>query len=501
MKKYLFSGVFLLFSMIILLGQQVPQSFKYQGVARVDQDVVVGQIGLRLSVHQGTINGNIVYREAHQTTTNEVGVFSVEAGNGSVISGTFSSIDWGDGPYFLEVELDPAGGSAYVVLGATQIMSVPYALYASKAGSVDGDTDQDPQNEIQTVSKSGSVVTLSKGGGSFSVDDNDASVTNEIQLLSKSGTNLTLSKGGGTVSIDDADSNPTNEIQSLSLNGSNLSISSSNSVNLSSVINSIWKLNGSTAYYDAGNVSAGLNMSVGSNLFVDEDIYVEDDIFGNSFILGTGTSGFLSTFDGSTLIALLSRGSQGGGYFETNGPNGLLNSRFTYNTANPNHGYMAVYDELETIQAGMYVDAFGNGYIFADGASGGIKSFRMPHPTIPESKIWYACIEGPEVAAYDRGTGTLINGEVFIDYSELTGIVINPETVTVTLTPHSTNTYGLAVVEKSDRGFKVKELMNGHGNFSFDWHLTGVRRGHEGFRTIRDATEEMPAGPAPRQQH
>ncbi|MEZ5030533.1 MAG: hypothetical protein R2787_03955 [Saprospiraceae bacterium] len=469
MKKYLFSGVFLLFSLIILLGQQAPQSFKYQGVARVDQDVVVGQIGLRLSVHQGTINGNIVYREAHQTTTNEVGVFSVEAGNGSVISGTFSSIDWGDGPYFLEVELDPAGGSAYVVLGATQIMSVPYALYASKAGSVDGDADQDPQNEIQTVTKIGNALSLSKGGGS--------------------------------VSVDDADANPANEIQSLSLNGTSLSISSSNSVNLSSVLNSIWKLNGSTAYYDAGNVSANLNMSVGSNLFVNEDIYIEDDIVGNSFILGTGTSGFLSTFDGSTLIALLSRGSQGGGYFETNGPNGLLNSRLTYNTANPNHGYMAVYDELEIIQAGMYVDAFGNGYIFADGASGGIKSFRMPHPTIPGSKIWYACIEGPEVAAYDRGTGTLINGEAFISYSELTSIIMNPETVTITLTPHSTNTYGLAVVEKSERGFKVKELMNGIGDFSFDWHVTGVRRGHEDFRTVRDGSEDMPADPASMDQN
>ena len=91
---------------------------------------------------------------------------------------------------------------------------------------------------------------------------------------------------------------------------------------------------------------------------------------------------------------------------------------------------MAVYDELETIQAGMYVDAFGMD-TFLQMAPGGIKSFRMPHPTIPESKNRYACIEGPE-AAYDRGTGTLINGEVFIDYSELTGIVINPETVTVT---------------------------------------------------------------------
>ncbi len=488
MKKYLFSGVFLLFSMIILLGQQVPQSFKYQGVARVDQDVVVGQIGLRLSVHQGTLNGNIVYREAHQTTTNEVGVFSVEAGNGSVISGTFSSIDWGAGPYFLEVELDPAGGSAYVVLGATQIMSVPYALYASKAGSVDGDADQDPQNEIQTVSKSGDVVTLSKGGGTFSVDDNDASVTNEIQLLSKSGSNLTLSKGGGTVNVDDADSNPTNEIQSLSLNGSNLSISNSNSVNLSSIINSIWKLSGSTAYYNDGNVSVG------------SDLLVGDDINGDKFYIYSGSSfAGLETYDIDGLLAQLSRTSLGGGYFDTKGPNGQVNVRASSNTTNPDYGYLGVFDNLGNAKSGLYVNSNGTGYIFADGASGGVKAFRMTHPSHPDKKIWYACVEGPEVAAYDRGTASLINGEAFIDYSELTGIIINPETVTITLTPLSSETYGLAVVEKTRSGFRVKELMNGTGNFSFDWHLTGVRKGHEGFRTIRDVSEDMPAGPAPRQ--
>ena len=92
----------------------------------------------------------------------------------------------------------------------------------------DTDADADPNNEIQTISKSGSTVTLSDGGGSFTdaVDDADASASNELQTLSQSGTNVTLSNGGGTISVADNDNSTSNEIQDLSLSGNTLSLSS-----------------------------------------------------------------------------------------------------------------------------------------------------------------------------------------------------------------------------------------------------------------------------------
>ena len=92
--------------------------------------------------------------------------------------------------------------------------------------------------------------------------------------------------------------------------------------------------------------------------------------------------------------------------------------------------------------------SFTGGYLFADGANGGVKSFVMPHPDKPDKEIWYASLEGPEAAAYERGVATLSKGEAWVPFSESFGIVANPETMTVILTSHSADTYGLAVVEK-----------------------------------------------------
>ncbi len=128
----------------------------------------------------------------------------------------------------------------------------------------------------------------------------------------------------------------------------------------------------------------------------------------------------------------------------------------------------------------MYINSFNQGVLFAD-----IKSFRMPHPEKADKEIWYASLEGPEAGAYDRGTGQLVNGEAFIPFSEDYNIVANSETMTVQLTPHGWDTYGLAVVTKSKNGFYVKELKGGEGNFKFDWEVKCKRSGREEFQVIR----------------
>jgi hypothetical protein len=90
---------------------------------------------------------------------------------------------------------------------------------------------------------------------------------------------------------------------------------------------------------------------------------------------------------------------------------------------------------------------------------------------------------------------TLINGQVFVPYSDHYKIVINPQTVTVFLTPQSTDTYGLVVVSKNETGFLVKEAKNGTGNFSFDWEVSGVRKGYENFEVVRSNDSVIPAIP------
>ncbi|MBK9148715.1 MAG: hypothetical protein IPM12_12975 [Flavobacteriales bacterium] len=115
---------------------QTPEAFRYQAVARDGggQLVVNTAVGVQFQLHQGSAGGTVVYAETHSPTTNAQGLFTVAVGEGTPTAGTFSAIDWSAGPYFVEVGLDPAGGTAYTTIGVQQLLSVPYALYATKAG-------------------------------------------------------------------------------------------------------------------------------------------------------------------------------------------------------------------------------------------------------------------------------------------------------------------------------------------------------------------------------
>ena len=115
----------------------------YQGAA-TDSDgakLVDQNISLRISVLQGGVDGTTSYSETHNTTTDQFGLFNVVIGQGEVVSGTFDSISWGADAHFLKVELDASGGSDYSLVSTTQMMSVPYALYAENVSlSVDLDS-------------------------------------------------------------------------------------------------------------------------------------------------------------------------------------------------------------------------------------------------------------------------------------------------------------------------------------------------------------------------
>ena len=129
MKKLNFT--FLLLIIIGTITAQAPQSFKYQAVARnADGEAIINTtIGIEISLISNNINGNVVYSETFSALSNGVGIFNLNIGEGSVVSGTFSDIEWGADDYFLKVAMDIAGGSNYVDMGTTQLLSVPYSLY------------------------------------------------------------------------------------------------------------------------------------------------------------------------------------------------------------------------------------------------------------------------------------------------------------------------------------------------------------------------------------
>ncbi len=756
----------LFFFSFTLFAQSAPEKFNYQGVAKNGDALITGDISLRISIREASSSGLITYQEEHNTTTNSSGVFSIAIGTGSVSVGNFETIAWKANDQYLQVEMDPDGGNNFVLLGSTQLLSVPYALYGE-------DEDADPNNEIQTIQLDGSTITLSNNGGSInlptgttdtdnqtlslsgtnlSIDDGntvdlsslqdgttdaDANPTNELQTISLNGSTISLSNNGGSVnlptgttdtdnqtlslsgtnlSIDDgntvdlsslqdgttdADANPTNELQTISLNGStislsnnggsvnlptgttdtdnqnlslsgtNLSIDDGNTVDLSSLqdgttdadadpnneielpsggnvdqllqtdgngnyswtdpqIEHGWlKLDNSRMRTEYAGYRVGVNTTPTTALDVEYDSDLEVDgvikatnysegfpntpaVYGysnpstgngiggkftggrtgveaicrassgsatfyglkgtviqsgapgNEGFTSIGVYGYASTeghndigvygavgdygkaglFDGyvevnGTLNALYGRVKitdddddenprmefrnqedmetvqisttitghhgridiknnaedirltslvlpDGAGLVETKGPNGNFNVTLSNLVGGANNGYIAVQDANGSTRAGMYIDNFNQSALFAD-----VKNFRMDHPEQEDKHIWYASVEGPEAAAYERGTATLENGEITVTFSDHFQLVGNSTTMTVLLTPLEWDPYGLAVIEKTATGFTVKELKGGTGNFSFDWEVKCVRNGYENYEVIRDKTESQ----------
>ncbi len=240
-----------------LLLAQSPQAFKYQAVIRNNQGkVLVNQlVSLQISILQDNPMGDVVYMETHQVATNDYGIANITIGNGEVVTGVFADIPWGTNIHFVKTELDITGNRNYEFIGTSQLLSVPYALYAEKAGSANNandDFDKDPTNELQVLSLEGNILTLSNGNTidlskyldntdqqTLSIDNNQLSISggntvtidannrDEIQALHFSNDTLCLSDGG-YVYLGAYWDNTDN--QTLSVSGNSLSISGGNSV-------------------------------------------------------------------------------------------------------------------------------------------------------------------------------------------------------------------------------------------------------------------------------
>ena len=121
---------------------QAPEKMSYQAVIRGANNALVTnqQVGMQISILQGS---TAVYEETHTPTSNTNGLVSLEIGTGTVISGSFTAIDWSADTYFIKTETDPTGGTNYTITGTNQLLSVPFALYAktsSDAGAVAANT-------------------------------------------------------------------------------------------------------------------------------------------------------------------------------------------------------------------------------------------------------------------------------------------------------------------------------------------------------------------------
>jgi hypothetical protein len=135
MKKLILSLVAIATIALSSFGQ-APEGFKYQAVVRDAGNLILNNqaVGMQLTIQQGSIGGTAVYTETFTPTTNGYGLVNLEIGSGTTTD-DFTTIDWANGPFFMETAVDVTGGTSYAVMGTSQLMSVPYALYAKTSGN------------------------------------------------------------------------------------------------------------------------------------------------------------------------------------------------------------------------------------------------------------------------------------------------------------------------------------------------------------------------------
>ncbi len=131
--------------LVSIARADIPEVVHYQAVIRDNDNMLLvnQEVSMRVSLLQGSVKGEAVYVESHNPVTNNNGLVNIQIGSGNSRC-DFSNINWGSGPYFIQIEIDPDGGTNYSITGISQILSVPYALYAKKSeNSFKGDMAHD----------------------------------------------------------------------------------------------------------------------------------------------------------------------------------------------------------------------------------------------------------------------------------------------------------------------------------------------------------------------
>jgi hypothetical protein len=207
MKKIYTILMTVLFSTVIFAQ---PQKMSYQAVIRNSSNALVTStaVGMRISILQATATGTAVYVETQTPTTNANGLVSIEIGGGTVVAGTFANIDWSTGTYFIKTETDPTGGTSYTITGTSQLLSVPYALFAKTVSGTSGTNTGD--NAINTT-YSGLVTNATHtgdaiGSGALTLANVNSNIGmfNNITINAKG-----LATAGSNVSYLTSETDPT----------------------------------------------------------------------------------------------------------------------------------------------------------------------------------------------------------------------------------------------------------------------------------------------------
>jgi hypothetical protein len=453
---------------------QAPQKMTYQSVVRSASNALISNspVGTQISILQGSSSGLAVYIERHTVTTNANGLATMEIGNGTPVSGSFSTIEWANGPYFLKTETDPAGGTVYSISATSQLLSVPYALYAetsgnSGGGSLDQGYDFGGAGLGRSITTDAGAVQINNTGSNTTALEINSAVTGSTAVLANvSGVGVGL--------------------RAESTNASNSFAAIQGNTNSSGTTNSAILGNNSGAGYGVSgqipSTATGFAAVYGNNLRTNGGVGVNgigyNGVSGSSsynqgfgiFGQNSATPNIPSSFFASAVAGVGAIGVQGqtlnGQLPGVYGQN--LNTGITYNNiavqGSSSTGVGVWGENLDGSYYGVYS--------IGDLGASGVKSFMIDHPSDPENKyLKHFAIESDEVLNVYRGNAAFDeNGEAVVELEDYV------ELVNMNFTYQLTMINGFAPVyikEKVTNGKFV--IAGGQPGLEVSWQLTGER--------------------------
>ncbi|MBN1186114.1 MAG: hypothetical protein JXB49_27790 [Bacteroidales bacterium] len=516
MKDKYFIQVIGLLLAINLAFSSVPQMINYQGFLTDKNNVPINStVNITFKLYNTISGGSPIWSEMKNSVVVTNGVYSVLLGSSNPIT---ESIFDGSSKY---IGIKVANDSE--MTPRQEIVSVGYAL---RAGSV---TESSIGSKELTE-----FVEFGKNGSTGKVTVNDISGDDKV-IISGAGQGNTSAKVG-TVKLFGENGNPifyaTESTDCLDCGLIDLYGGGENQglLQLSAkgdISSMLLKGNGKPyAWLRGGNEGSTTKPDMGSSLVLWDQtgsglyLSTSDAYKPNIYIHRSGSLRILRD-DGKSIFsiacgansydkgALWIYGSDGNLKATLQVNQGGSGSLYTY-TADGSEALRICTDGTGSSEAG-YIrvnDKNGDEVISLDGRNGSItgksKNFRVDHPTNPKKEIFYSSLEGPEVSIFIRGTATLTNGESVIQLPEHFSLLTVSNSITVQLTPLSDKSSGLCVVRKSNREIYIKELLNGKGNYSFDYFIQAIRNGFEDFQVVRDKVSpeiknvtSMESAPAP----